>query len=319
MKKIVVLDGYTLNPGDLDWQYLHQLGKVEIYDRTPPELVAARAAGAEIVLTNKSLLSAATIAFLPALRYIGVMATGYNVVDIAAAKKAGIIVTNVPAYGTATVAQFTFALILELCHHVGIHDQSVKAGDWSRQPDFSYWKTPMMELAGKVLGIVGLGKIGQAVAAIAQVFGMKVIAHHRHPERDALEGITFASLDDCFRQSDFISLHCPLKADNYEFVNKGLLQIMKPTAYLINTSRGPLIREQDLADALNEGIIAGAALDVLSIEPPQAGHPLLSAKNCLLTPHIAWATREARQRLLNTVVDNLDSFIAGQVKNQITM
>ena len=317
MKKIVVLDGYTLNPGDLDWQRLHQLGEVQIYDRTPPEMVVSRAAGAEIILTNKTLLSAAAIAALPGLRYIGVMATGYNVVDVSAAAAADIIVTNVPSYGTATVAQFTFALILELCHHAGIHNQSVRSGDWSRQPDFSYWKTPMTELDGKVLGIIGLGKIGQAVAAIAQVFGMKVIAHHRHPDRDVREGIKFVSLEDCFRQADFISLHCPLKEDNREFVNKTLLQIMKPTAYLINTSRGPLIREQDLADALNAGVIAGAALDVLSAEPPQADHPLITARNCLLTPHIAWATREARQRLLNTAIDNVSSFMAGQVQNVV--
>lgn len=315
MKNIVVLDGYTLNPGDLDWKPLHALGNVTIYDRTKESEVASRAIDADIILTNKAIVSAATISQLPKLEYIGVIATGYNVVDVKAAAARQIKVTNVPAYGTAAVAQFTFALILELCNHVGLHADSVRAGEWSRNPDFSYWKAPLHELEGKVLGIVGLGQIGQAVARIALAFGMRVIAHHKYPERDKMEGVTFVTLEHCFAASDIVSLHCPLNEQNRGFVNRALLNTMKPDALLLNTSRGALVNEQDLADALNNERIAGAGLDVLAIEPPASDHPLMRARHCLITPHIAWAAREARERLLNTVIENLRSFLSGRPKN----
>jgi glycerate dehydrogenase len=315
MKNIVVLDGYTLNPGDLDWQALQALGKVTIYDRTPEAAVPERARDAEIVLTNKAIVNAAAIAQLPKLEYIGVMATGYNIVDVKAATERKIKVTNVPAYGTPAVAQLTFALILEMCNHVGLHSDSVRAGEWGRSLDFSYWKTPLHELDGKVLGIVGLGQIGQAVARIAQAFGMRVIAHHKHPEWDKMEGVTFVDLATCFATADIVSLHCPLNDQNRGFVNEALLNTMRPEAFLINTSRGPLINEQDLANALNNERIAGAGLDVLSTEPPAADHPLVHAKNCVITPHIAWAAREARQRLLQVVTDNLQAFLSGTPRN----
>lgn len=317
MKNIVVLDGYALNPGDLDWEPLKALGHVKIYDRTPEEQVAARAKDAQILLTNKAVISAATIAQLPVLEYIGVMATGYNVVDIAAATARKIPVSNVPAYSTASVAQLTFALILELCHHTGLHADSVRAGEWGRSADFSYWKTPLVELEGRTLGIVGLGQIGRAVAGIALAFGMKVIAHHRHPERDRMEGVSFVDMATCFREADIISLHCPLNQDNREFVNAALLRTMKKTAFIINTSRGPLIREADLAAALKEGVIAGAALDVLSTEPPAADNPLITAPNTVITPHIAWATQAARSRLMHIAVENVRSFLNGLHQNNI--
>ncbi|HEY0610651.1 MAG TPA: D-2-hydroxyacid dehydrogenase [Chitinophaga sp.] len=315
MKNIVVLDGYALNPGDLDWEPLHALGKVTIYDRTKENEVASRAKDADIILTNKTIVNAASIAQLPKLRYIGVMATGYNIVDVKAATIQQIKVTNVPAYGTAAVAQLTFALILELCNHVGLHADSVRAGDWSRSDDFSYWKSPLHELDGKVLGIVGLGQIGQAVSRIALAFGMRVIAHHKHPGKDKTEGVRFVTVEDCFAQSDIVSLHCPLNEQNRGFVNRALLHTMKRDAFLINTSRGPLINEQDLADALNSERIAGAGLDVLAAEPPAPDHPLVHARNCLITPHIAWAAREARARLLNTVIENVRAFLLGQPRN----
>jgi len=315
MKNIVVLDGYALNPGDLDWGPLYALGNVTVYDRTKESEVASRAKEADIILTNKAIVNAASIAQLPKLQYIGVMATGYNIVDVKAATAQQIKVTNVPAYGTAAVAQFTFALILELCNHVGQHAGSVRAGDWSRSDDFSYWKTPLHELDDKTLGIVGLGQIGQAVARIALAFGMRVIAHHKYPERDRMEGVEFVTLEDCFAQADIVTLHCSLNEQNRGFVNKALLHSMKPDAFLVNTSRGPLIHEQDLADALNNERIAGAALDVLSVEPPAADHPLVRAKNCLVTPHIAWAAREARARLLHTAIENVRAFLSGQARN----
>ncbi|RBL88408.1 D-2-hydroxyacid dehydrogenase [Chitinophaga flava] len=317
MKNIVVLDGYALNPGDLDWAPLKALGNVTIYDRTPESEVAARAQGAHILLTNKAIISADTINSLPSLEYIGVMATGYNVVDIAAATARKIPVTNVPAYSTASVAQLTFALILELCHHTGLHAESVRAGEWSSSVDFSYWKTPLTELQGRTLGIIGFGQIGQAVARIALAFGMKVIASHRHPERDRMEGVAFVDQATCFREADIVSLHCPLNQENREFVNAALLRTMKKTAFLINTSRGPLIQEADLALALQEGVIAGAGLDVLSVEPPAADNPLVKAPGTIITPHIAWATLEARGRLLRVAIGNVESFLNGVCQNNI--
>ncbi|NIG57018.1 D-2-hydroxyacid dehydrogenase [Chitinophaga sp. Cy-1792] len=318
MKNIVVLDGYTLNPGDLSWAGLQALGNVTIYDRTPEELVVERAKDAAIVLTNKSLLSAASIAQLPHLEYIGVIATGYNVVDVAAAKARNIVVTNVPAYSTTAVAQLTFALILELCHHVGAHAAAVSEGRWANSVDFSFWDYPLVELEGKTLGIVGLGQIGQAVARLGLAFGMKVIAHHKHPERDKMDGVTFTDMATCFREADVVSLHTPMSAANKEFVNAALLSTMKRTAFLINTSRGGLIQEQDLADALRNGVLAGAGLDVLSVEPPREGNPLIGSPNVFITPHIAWATSDARKRLLNKVIENLDAFLSGRAQNVVS-
>lgn len=317
MKNIVVLDGHTLNPGDLDWSGLQALGNVTFYDRTPEHEVAARSKDAHIILTNKAIVSGETIRQLQQLEYIGVTATGFNIVDILEARKKNIPVTNVPAYSTTSVAQLTFALILELCHHTGLHAESVRAGEWSSSIDFSYWKTPLTELAGSTLGIVGLGQIGQAVARIALAFGMKVIANHKHPERDAMPGVDFVDLATCFREADIVSLHCPLNPANKEFVNAGLLGTMKKNAFLINTSRGPLIREADLAHALEKGIIAGAALDVLSAEPPPAANPLINAPNTIITPHIAWATQAARKRLMHTSVENVKAFLEGNPKNII--
>ena len=316
--KIVVLDGYTLNPGDLSWQSLQQLGETIIYDRSATSEIASRIADADMVLTNKATLSADTIDKATSLKYIGVIATGYNVVDIVAAAKHNITVTNVPAYGTASVAQLTFALILELVTHVSDYAESVNNGDWVRSEDFSYQRKTIIELQDKTLGIIGLGKIGQAVAKIAMAFNMQVIASHKHPERDIVAGVRFVDEASCFRYADIISLHCPLNEQNKHFVNRRLLGMMKPSAFLVNTSRGHLINEEDLAHALNTGQIAGAGLDVLSTEPPIANNPLLNAKNCLITPHIAWAAYESRSRLMTEVVKNVKAFIDGAPVNIVS-
>jgi len=308
---IVVLDGHTLNPGDLSWEPLRRLGTCAIHDRTASDDIVARAAGAEIVLTNKCPLSAGTIAQLPRLRYIGVLATGHNVVDAAAAGARGIAVANVPDYGTRSVAQHVFALLLELTQHVGHHAQMVRDGRWSANPDFCYWDRPLVELAGLTLGVVGFGRIGRAVADLGRAFGMDVVAF----SRGETPGAQRVPLDEVFRRSDVVSLHCPLTPETTGFVNAARLALMKPTAFLLNTGRGPLIVEADLAAALEAGRIAGAGLDVLAVEPPPAGHPLLRAKHCLITPHIAWATRAARARLLSTVVANLAAFLAGRPQN----
>src|SRR5690625_3780659 len=313
--KIVVLDGYAMNPGDLDWEALNKLGDVQIFDRTPSAEVIARISDAEVVLTNKTIVGKAEIEQSPHLKYIGVMATGYNVVDMEAAREKGVVVTNVPAYSTDSVAQLTFALMLEMTNHVQAHVDSVEKGDWIKSDDFSYLVKPQVELKDKTLAIIGLGKIGQAVARIALAFGMKVIASHKHPERDAMEGVTFKEEIACFKEADFLSLHCPLNEKNKGFVNKERLQQMKPSAFLINTSRGPLINEEELAEALNAHIIAGAALDVLSVEPPHADNPLFEAKKCLITPHIAWSTLEARQRLMGVVVENINTWQQGKPRN----
>jgi len=310
--QIAVLDGFTMNPGDLRWEPLLQLGEVRIYDRTRPDELQERIQDAGAVLTNKVVLPGDIIRQAVQLRYIGVMATGYNVVDLHAARERGIVVTHVPDYSTYAVAQHTFALLLELTQHVGLHDASVHEGGWTACPDFSYQITPLVELHGLTMGIVGLGRIGRAVARIAQALGMRVIAVHTHPERDQMEGVTFVDMPTCFQQADVVSLHCPLTTHNAGFVNRSLLSLMKPTAFLINTARGGLIQEADLADALNRGLIAGAGLDVLSVEPPPADHPLLHASHCIITPHQAWATRAARQRLLNQIVENLKAFQAGK-------
>jgi glycerate dehydrogenase len=315
--KIVVLDGFAMNPGDLNWENLKQLGETEIYDRSSIKETEKRIADADIVLTNKAALNKELIDSAKKLKYIGVMATGYNIIDLAAAHAKNIVVTNVPSYSTASVAQLTFALILELTNHTALYADSVSKGDWIKSNDFSYHLKPIMELQDKTLGIIGFGQIGKAVAKIAIAFGMKVIASHRHPERDQMEGVTFMDEKTCFREADIISLHCPLNEKNIKFVNKELLAIMKRSAFLINTSRGGLINEADLAGALNKEMIAGAALDVLSTEPPLADNPLLHAKNCLITPHVAWATFEARNRLINVVVNNIKAFLEGKSENVV--
>lgn len=308
--KIVVLDGYTLNPGDLSWDALRELGACEIYDRSGPHEIVPRSASAEIVLTNKVALNRDYLMAVPTLKYIGVTATGYNIVDVPAARECGVMVTNVPTYGTQSVAQMTFALLLELTQHVGHHAQTVRDGRWTRSPDFCYWDHPLIELDGLTIGIVGFGRIGQAVGKLAQAFGMKVLAHSRKQSG--------ADLEKLFRQSDVISLHCPLTPETKHLVNAERLAWMKPTAFLLNTSRGPLIDENALAKALNDGRIAGAGLDVLAIEPPAADNPLLRAKNCFVTPHIAWATRAARSRLMDAAVENVRAFLVGKPKNVVS-
>jgi glycerate dehydrogenase len=316
--KIVVLDGYCLNPGDLNWDALRTIGEVELHDRTAASDAESRARGATVVLTNKTPLPGAVLERLPDLRYIGVLATGYNIVDVAAAARLGITVTNIPTYGTASVAQFVFALLLELCHNVKLHSDSVRAGDWSRSPDWSFWKAPLVELAGKTMGIVGFGRIGRAAGRIADALGMRVLANDTYQGNPpAWDGFRFVALDELLRESDVISLHSPLFPETQGMINTRTLDLMKPSAFLINTSRGPLIVDQDLADALNGGGIAGAALDVLSVEPPAESNPLLSARNCLVTPHIAWATREARSRLMDLAVENLRAFLAGSPRNTV--
>jgi len=315
--KIVVLDAFAMNPGDLSWEQLKNLGDTDIHDRSLPEESRKRVSHAEVILTNKALVNKDIMEAAPNLKYIGVMATGYNVVDITEAHKRNIIVTNVPAYSTASVAQLTFAFILELANHTALYAQSVKNGDWVRSKDFSYHLKPIMELQNKTLGIIGFGQIGQNVAKIALAFGMRVISSHKHPERNKMEGVNFVDEKTCFKEADIVSLHCPLTQDNSEFVNKQLLATMKPKAFLVNTSRGGLVNENDLAEALNHETIAGAALDVLSTEPPSANNPLLHAKNCLINPHVAWATFESRTRLMDVVVNNIESFLKGKPVNAI--
>jgi len=317
MPRIVILDGLAVNPGDLSWAPVEALGEVTVHEVTPPALTVARAAGAEVLLTNKTRLGEAELAALPSCRYIGVLATGTNVVDLAAAARRGVVVTNVPAYSTASVAQATFALLLELTHHVGHHAETVRAGRWSRHRDFCYWDHPLIELDGLVLGLVGLGHIGRAVAAIGHAMGMRVIAYAPRPPAARPEWVRLAGLEEVFRESDVLSLHCPLTAENAGMVNAERLRLMKPTALLLNTARGGLIDEAALAEALNAGRLAGAGLDVLSSEPPPADNPLLQARNCLITPHLAWATRRARERLMATAAGNLKAFLDGRPVNVV--
>ena len=313
---LVILDGYTANPGDLDWSEFHALGPCAIHDRSEPAEIVARARGADVILTNKVAIAAATIAALPELRYIGVFATGYNIVDPAAARARGIPVCNVPEYSTPNVAQAVFALLLELTNRTGHHADTVRAGRWSASRDFCYWDFPLVELQGRTLGIVGCGRIGSAVARIACAFGMKVLAYRRSGG-GLEEGVHPADLATLFRESDVVTLHCPLTTENKGFVNATLLAQMKPGAFLINTARGPLIVERDLADALNAGRLAGAGLDVLSVEPPPRDNVLLGAKNCVITPHIAWATREARARLLKIAAENIRAWQSGTPRNVV--
>jgi glycerate dehydrogenase len=316
--KITVLDGYCLNPGDLSWDALGALGELQVFDRSRVDQVAARAAGAAVVLTNKTPLPGYILQMLTDLRYIGVLATGYNIVDTEAAKARGVVVTNIPTYGTASVAQFVFALLLELCHNVKLHSDAVRAGEWSHNPDWSFWKTPLVELAGKTMGIVGFGRIGRQTGRIADALGMRVIANDTyHGDPPDWPGFRWAEVDELLRESDVVSLHSPLFPETRGMINASSLELMKPSAFLINTSRGPLVVDRDLADALNEGRLAGAGVDVLSVEPPEEDNPLLSARNCLVTPHIAWATREARARLMHAAVENITAFLAGNPSNVI--
>ena len=315
---IVAIDGYTLNPGDLSWNQWQPYGNLTIYDRTPytPEAIAQRCAAATAVLTNKTPFNAVTLAQLPALKYIGVTATGYNMIDLAAAKKQGIVVTNVPGYGTASVVQMTFALLMTLTLRVQRHSDAVMAGKWSASPDFSFWDYPLVELAGKTMGIIGMGHIGSKVADIATAFDMKVIGNSRtRTDRSAHPNFTWAAIPELLAQSDVVSIHCPLFPETLGLINKETLSLMKPTAFLLNTSRGPIIVEQDLADALNTDRIAGAGLDVLSAEPPPAGNPLFKAKNCIITPHISWATKEARSRLMAATLANFTAWQSGHPIN----
>lgn len=316
--KIVVLDGYTLNPGDLSWDGFKGVAETIVYERTMVHEIIDRAAGAEILLTNKTPLGEAEFSKLPHLKYVGVLATGYNIVDIEAAKKRNIIVTNIPAYGTNSVAQMTFALLLELCHRVQNHSDAVKSGAWSQGKDFCFWNHPLKELDGKTLGVIGFGRIGQQVAKIAAAFGMKVIAFDRNKNNQP-ESANFkwSDLEHLLMESDVISLHCPLFPETKEIINKSTLRKMKKTAFIINTSRGPLIAEEDLAQALNDELIAGAALDVLSVEPPSNDNPLMKAKNCIITPHISWATREAREKLMHIAVGNVKAFINSEPVNVV--
>ena len=315
--KIIVLDGYGLNPGDLDWKGFEELGELMVYDRTSPSELMERAAGAEVLVTNKTVITAENMAALPELKYIGVLATGYNVVDIDAAKARGIVVTNIPAYSTASVAQMVFAHILNITQRVGYYADENTQGRWTKNADFCYWDTNLVELEGKKMGVVGFGNIGQATARIAQAFGMEVCVYSSKPQFALPSGVKKMELDELFAECDVVSLHCPLTPDTKEMVNSERLSKMKPNAILINTGRGPLINEQDLADALNEGRIAAAGLDVLSVEPSVENNPLLSAKNCFITPHIAWATLEARTRLMNIAVQNLKSYLNGQIINNV--
>lgn len=314
---IVVLDGHTLNPGDLTWAPLESLGHVTVYERTSLDDIISRSQEAHVVITNKVPFTAETIQALPALQYIGVTATGYNIVDTNTARESNVAVTNVPAYSTDSVAQVAISHLLNLTHHATEHAQSVRRGDWQDSPDFAYWHFPLIELAGQTMGIIGFGRIGRATARLALAFGMKVIMYNTSAQDDIPEGVTPVDLNQVFCQSDVISLHCPLTAKSEGMVNKTTLAHMKPSAFLINTSRGPLVNEQDLADALNSGIIAGAGLDVLCSEPPEANNPLIQAKNCYITPHIAWASEAARKRLMQCTVDNVAAFLKGKPQNVV--
>lgn len=316
--KIVVLDGHTTNPGDNPWDRIEALGDVTVYDATGDDLFLRRAAGAEILVTNKFPFTPGIIDQLPDLKMIAVLATGVNNIDLSAAAARGVVVCNVPAYSTASVAQFTFALLLELCHRVGYHSEAVYAGRWTAGPYFCFWDTPQIELDGKTLGIVGFGQIGAKVGTIAHALGMNVIAATRTPKlKPGYEPFEWVSLEDLFARADVVSLHCPLTEANAGFVDRRLLKLMKATAFLLNTARGALVNETDLAAALNAGTIAGAGLDVVSEEPIRADNPLLKAKNCLITPHIAWATLAARQRLMQITADNIKAFMAGTAINVV--
>lgn len=316
--KIVILDGYTENPGDLSWEGFEKLGELTVYDRTSPDKIIERIGDADAVIVNKTPITRDVIASCPNMKYVGVLATGYNVVDVDAAKEAGISVTNIPTYGTTAVSQYVFALLLEICHHVGEHSASVFEGEWASNEDWTYWKYPLIELAGKTIGIMGFGRIGQAAARIAQSFGMKVIAYdsYRNAELES-DTCRYADLDTLFRESDVISLHVPLFPETQGIINKDNIMKMKDGVIIINTSRGPLIVEEDLREALESGKVFSAASDVVATEPIKSDNPLLKAKNMLITPHIAWAPKESRKRLMDIAVDNLAQFVAGSPVNVV--
>lgn len=318
MSRIVVLDGYAANPGDLSWDELATLGELEVYERTLPEELLSRASDAEILLTNKVLIGEREMASLPQLRYVGVLATGYNVVDVEAAHRRGIVVTNIPAYSTMSVAQMVFAHLLQVTHHVADYTRSVNGGKWQYSCDFCFFEEPLIELDGMTMGIVGLGNTGMAVARIALSFGMKVLAYTSKSSSALPAGIEkTGSLEQLFRQSDVLSLHCPLTPETRHLVNAERLRLMKPSAIVINTGRGPLVDDRALAEALNEGRIFAAGIDVLAQEPPRGGNPLIGARNCQVTPHIAWATLAARRRLLHVAVSNVSAFLRGEICNRV--
>lgn len=317
--KIVVLDGFTANPGDLSWDALREIGNLEVYDRTAPEELLSRAEGAEVLLTNKVVIDAKAMAALPCLRYIGVTATGYNVVDVAEAHRRNIVVTNIPAYSTMSVAQMVMAHLLNITNQVALHSDAVKQGDWEQSPDFSFTKSPIIELDGLTMGIIGLGNIGSATARMAQAMGMKVIAISSKAKEELLQiGITKAeSYEQLFSEADIVSLHCPLTDETHHLVNRERLSLMKPTAILINTGRGPLLDEAAVAEALTAKKLFAVGIDVLAEEPPHKGNPLVSAPRCYITPHIAWASKAARRRLIDIVISNVKAFARGEVQNQV--
>lgn len=317
--KITILDGYGMNPGDMSWAPLEELGDLTVYDRIAPEQVLERAAGSEALLTNKTVLTAETLRALPQLRYVGVLATGYNVVDIDAARELGIVVTNIPAYSTDSVVQMVFAHLLAITNRVEHYTDENRRGRWSTNPDFCYWDSPLHELSGKTFGIVGLGNIGMAVSRVARAFGMNVKAYTSKRIEELPDGVSKADLDELFETSDVLSLHCPLTDSTRYLVNAERLAMMKPSAILINTGRGPLVDEKALAEALDSERIYAAGLDVLSSEPPAADNPLLTARNCFITPHLGWATKEARERLLSIAADNLRGFISGDIRNNVAV
>jgi len=315
--KIVILDGYTENPGDLSWAGFEALGKLTVHDRTPADKIVERIGDAEAVITNKTPITAETLAACPNIKYIGVLATGYNVVDSAAAKERGIPICNIPTYGTEAVAQFAIALLLEICHHIGAHSEAVRSGSWETSEDWCFWDYPLIELANKTIGIIGFGRIGQATGRIAKVLGMNVLAYDEHQSNEGQTIGQYVPLDELLAKSDVISLHCPLFPSTQGIINRESIAKMKDGVIIINTSRGPLIVEQDLADALNSGKVYAAAVDVVSKEPIESVNPLLKAKNCIITPHIAWAPKESRARLMDIAVNNLRAFIDGNPTNVV--
>lgn len=317
MPRIVVLDGYTENPGDLSWENLRNLGDLTVYERTDPSQTARRIGDADIVYTNKTVISEEIMEVCTNIRFIGVLATGYNIVDIHTARKRGIVVSNIPSYGTAAVGQFAIALLLEICHHIGHHNEEVKRGRWCTEKDWCFWDYPLIELAGKTMGIIGFGRIGQTTGKIARALGMRVIANDRFQSDSGREIAEYTDLETLFAQADVIALHCPLFTETEGMINKETIAQMKDGVILINNSRGGLIVEEDLAEALNTGKVYAAGLDVVSVEPIQKDNPLLSAENCIITPHISWASKESRQRLMDIAVENLRRFLEGNPVNVV--
>lgn len=315
--KIVILDGYTENPGDLSWEGFEKLGELTVYDRTPADQIVSRIGDADAVITNKTPISRETLAACPNVKYIGLLATGYNVVDVDAARERDIPVCNIPSYGTDAVGQFAIALLLEICHHVAHHDQAVHEGRWEKNDDWCFWDFPLIELAGKTMGVIGFGRIGQATGRIAKALGMRVIAFDEYPNDSGKALAEYVSLDELLAQSDVIALHCPLFPSTQGIINKDNIAKMKDGVIILNNSRGPLIVEQDLADALNSGKVYAAGLDVVSSEPIQGNNPLLKAKNCIITPHISWAPKESRQRLMDIAVADLQAFVDGSPINVV--